>query len=1322
MNLRRVLFVLIVLTIVFSSVQFFLRHTNAQAGPAPPLFYDLDVVAVNGQNGLTGLFAAPSINDKGVVAMSGRTTGGAILISDLVGSSHNIIPNLANPTRFFSGPVQIDNNNNVLSQEFVSGTSPAINFLRRSDGNGINLSTVIYGANGTGLNDFDAISPNPSTNNVNQVAFNATIGSSTTNLITGVTRPAFNRAQLANSGASLRPMIADDGRVVVQAGGATTDPILLYENNLASSNGIASSVNGFTAMGQSPGISDDGKIVAFYGNITISGTTGPGIFASLLEGSIRRTIRLTGRPSELGTDSAGNPLLFSSVGYVPSSRVGVIHQEFGPDGLDGDSFIACFMGTPTAISPDGMFNANLGLWTVRTDIKFENGAWTYRTFSAMPVAQLFDNAGSFQITGISIYDPIAKAATETINGAARTERRGENRVTFFATTNAGNNIIVRGSYLDSDEDVLPDGWETNGVKIGGVFIDLPAMGANPRHKDLFVHADWMAATGGATFKPKPSALAKVIAVFRAAPVSNPDGTSGINIHIDAGPDSVMNPSTSRHWNAFSRAGEVPFQFSILPSIGTNVFQWSDVDSIKATHFTNNRRGPIFHYALFANRFNFISGVDPRSGLSRGIPAADFVVTLGPAAVGGGTAQQQAGTFIHELGHNLGLRHGGDQDIPERKPNYLSLMNYRFQFEGLILANKKRKFDYSTNTLASLDEASLNETIGISDPDNRRTIWGSIAVPCQTNLALPAIDWNCSGILDLVNIPAEINGDTVTSTGATPMHGFNDWPAVALDGGGKIGTGASRGDSLNSDTSPTEPSINELLIAPADILQDDACDIEENVVVTPSEGGPAPLEVIFDATAAVAPCGDILTYEWNFGDGSVGVEEQRPQGRQTIMPPIQDNTSPVVTHVYTDPGTYIATVNIRDSEGYTNLVEIEYVIPVTTTTPPQANMAITKTALANPVVSGTSLTYTLGVSNSGPDAAIGVVVSDPLPPGVTFVSASTTRGSCDGSSTVNCSLGTMANGASATISIVVTPNTPGVVINSASVESNLVDPNPVNNSATTTTIVLASTPRTDPGAKIVFGSLRDGNMEVYTMNPDGTGQTNLTNNSAYDGTVASSPDGSKIAFVSDRDGNLEIYSMNADGSSPTRLTTDASSDWAPSWSPDGTKITFQSFRDGTSQIYSMDSNGDNQTRLTNHSAYDYFPVWSPFGNKILFSSTRDGNLELYLMNPDGTEQTRITNNSEMDHIASWSPDGSRIAYVSDRDGNFEIYVMNVDGSGATNITNNSANEFYPAWTPLGTSILFSSTRDGNLEVYSMNPDGSNPVRLTNNPAGDYSPSQ
>ena len=74
-----------------------------------------------------------------------------------------------------------------------------------------------------------------------------------------------------------------------------------------------------------------------------------------------------------------------------------------------------------------------------------------------------------------------------------------------------------------------------------------------------------------------------------------------------------------------------------------------------------------------------------------------------------------------------------------------------------------------------------------------------------------------------------------------------------------------------------------------------------------------------------------------------------------------------------------------------------------------------------------------------------------------------------------------------------------------------------------------------GAQIAFTSFRDGNAEVYTMNPDGSGQTRLTTNKAYDGSPTWSPDGNWIAFMSDRDGNDEIYLMNADGSGQTRLT-------------------------------------------------------------------------------------------------------------------------------------------------------------------------------------------
>ena len=107
---------------------------------------------------------------------------------------------------------------------------------------------------------------------------------------------------------------------------------------------------------------------------------------------------------------------------------------------------------------------------------------------------------------------------------------------------------------------------------------------------------------------------------------------------------------------------------------------------------------------------------------------------------------------------------------------------------------------------------------------------------------------------------------------------------------------------------------------------------------------------------------------------------------------------------------------------------------------------------------------------------------------------------------------------------------------------------------------------------------------------------------------------KIAFHSRRDGNWEIYVMNPDGTDQTRLTHNEASNMFPDWSPDGTRITFHSRRDGNWEIYMMNSNGTGQTRLTFNEAADQGPHWSLDGHQISFQSQRDGNWEIYVMNP------------------------------------------------------------------------------------------------------------
>ena len=257
-------------------------------------------------------------------------------------------------------------------------------------------------------------------------------------------------------------------------------------------------------------------------------------------------------------------------------------------------------------------------------------------------------------------------------------------------------------------------------------------------------------------------------------------------------------------------------------------------------------------------------------------------------------------------------------------------------------------------------------------------------------------------------------------------------------------------------------------------------------------------------------------------------------------------------------------------------------------------------------------------------------------------------------------------------------------------------------------------------KIAFESIRDGNLEIYVMNADGSGQMNLTNNPAEDIDPAFSPDGTKIAFVSTRDGNYEIYVMNADGSNPTRLTSYPGNDIQPAFSPDGMKIAFASTRAGNPEIYLMNADGSNLTRLTNHPALDRGPAFSPDGMKITFRSNRDGNDEIYLMSADGSNPARLTNNPAEDFGPAFSPDGTKIAFTSTREGNDEIYVMNIDGTGQTNLTNSPLCDNYPAFSPDGTKIAYRSARDGNREIYLMNADGTNQTRLTNEPAEDLDP--
>jgi len=164
----------------------------------------------------------------------------------------------------------------------------------------------------------------------------------------------------------------------------------------------------------------------------------------------------------------------------------------------------------------------------------------------------------------------------------------------------------------------------------------------------------------------------------------------------------------------------------------------------------------------------------------------------------------------------------------------------------------------------------------------------------------------------------------------------------------------------------------------------------------------------------------------------------------------------------------------------------------------ADLSIIKTDAPDPISVGANLTYTLTVTNNGPDAASNVTVTDALPASVAFVSSTPSQGSCSGTSTVTCALGGIANGANATVTIVVTPGTAGTISNTATVSATETDSNAANNTVTTSTTVtgvdadLAVSVGATPNPVGVNGSLSY-SVQVANNGPlNATGVTLTTN--------------------------------------------------------------------------------------------------------------------------------------------------------------------------------------------------------------------------------------
>jgi uncharacterized repeat protein (TIGR01451 family) len=635
---------------------------------------------------------------------------------------------------------------------------------------------------------------------------------------------------------------------------------------------------------------------------------------------------------------------------------------------------------------------------------------------------------------------------------------GDGDTEYFGSTAGGEagrvefSVSVSPTGLDSDGDGLLDAWESGGYDAdgdGNIDVDLPAMGADPNRADLFLELDF--GNGATLTRPDIQAMK---AAFAAAPYANPDGSSGINLWVDTGtivdpnaredgtvdcangvdddgdgladgadPDCVIdNTRTAYLDGSHEGAGDCS---NGLDDDGDSAIDGGDAgclvgdnlggggDAIaslgaceldaafyaaKAANFDPDRSN-VFRYAISSV---LPSGCDGTGGQGE-IGGNDFI-----------DFNQDAGTVLHELGHNLELRHGGDVNT-NCKPNYVSGMNYDQQF-GILRSGGGAIVDYAPPRRAitgatrgsipgSLSESSLDETalVDATDASNLLIFFDVTNDTKVFNRMDQPVDWNGDGDTNDTSVSSNPNSAASdggpracrnSPTGQT-LGAHNDWANVALSFR-QFGDSANSAINPETEDVPTRDELEQLLteVTSADLgvtIDDDTdpavAGTSVEYVVEVSNDGPASAEA--PVVEMILPSGLALGAGSSASCTDVGnvvcALDPLASGSSTSVAVVADIAADLV-YDNGGPLTVTTTVSVTNSAG-PDPDPADNLASETTQIVAQADLAVDGVTPVDPpseLIAGeaTDVTVRIDVSSGGPSSPMDTLVtaSASAPPG------------------------------------------------------------------------------------------------------------------------------------------------------------------------------------------------------------------------------------------------------------------------------------------------------------------------------------------------------